>query len=159
MQVLKVFVRKDNQAMVCCPFCAATKDFSVASFKGKSHTIKLRCVCKRIFQVDLDFRRAYRKNTKLAGYYATLSVEGGRGGRQWQMYVDDLSLNGIGMSTVGPHVLKVGEMLRVEFVLNDLRRTSITKKAIVRRLVGFRVGCEFLDKSEQDPELGFFLMP
>jgi hypothetical protein len=159
MQVLKVFVRKDNQAMVRCPFCAVTKDFSVASFKGKSHSIKLRCACKRIFQVDLDFRRAYRKNTKLAGYYAVLIVEGTKGGRQLQMYVDDLSLGGIGMTTVGPHGLKEGALLTVEFVLNDPKRTSITKKAIVRRLTGSRVGCEFVDKGEQDRELGFFLMP
>ncbi len=159
MQVLKIFVRKDNQAMVRCPFCAATKDFSVASFRGKSHSIKLRCACKRIFQVDLDFRRAYRKNTKLAGFYATLSVESASGIRQMQMYVDDLSLVGIGMTTVGPHGLRVGALLRVEFVLNDPKGTIIIKKATVKRLVGSRVGCEFLETREQDRELGFFLMP
>lgn len=159
MQVLKVFVRKDNQAKVRCPFCAATKDFSVASYRGKSHSLKLRCACKRIFQVDLDFRRAYRKSTKLAGYYATLSVESARGVRQLQMYVDDLSLAGIGMTTVGPHGLKLGAALQVEFVLNDPNGTIIKKKASVRRLIGSRVGCEFMDQSEQDRELGFFLMP
>ncbi len=159
MDVLKVFVSRENSATIRCPSCGATKSFSVERFKGKSHSIKLRCGCERLFKVDLDFRRAYRKKTSLSGYYAVLIVDGDEKGRQLRMLVDNLSSTGMGMTTSGVHGLKVDDVLMVEFVLDDPKQTIINKKVVVRRVLDSRIGCEFQGPSPTDKELGFYLMP
>ncbi len=159
MDVLKVFVSKENSATIRCPSCGATKSFSVERFKSKSHSLKLRCGCERLFKVDLDFRRVYRKETRLSGYYAVLVSGGNEKGRQLRMLVDDLSCSGIGMTTTGTHGLKIGDTLLVEFVLDDPKETIIEKKVIVRRVLNSHIGCEFQGQSPNDKELGFYLMP
>jgi len=158
MDVIKIFVNKNNQAMVRCPACAMVKALPVERFKGKKHALKLRCACERVFQVELDFRGAYRKKTKLSGCYAILA-QGGGGGRRLDMYVEDLSLTGIGFTSVGQHGVKVGTRLTVEFVLNDANRTAIKKQVVVRRVENFRIGCEFVGETVPDKVLGFYLMP
>lgn len=159
MDVLKVFVTKGHSATIRCPSCGATKSFSVERFKGKSHSLKLRCGCDRLFKVDLDFRRAYRKKTSLSGYYAVLILDGQENGRQLRMLVHDLSNTGMGITTSGVHGLKVDDIMRVKFVLDDPKETVVEKKVIVRRIIGNHVGCEFQGPSPNDRELGFYLMP
>ena len=51
-----------------------------------------------------------------------------------------------------------GEKLKVEFHLDDKRRTFIEKKVIVRNVHKNLVGTSFAANEGNDPALGFYLM-
>lgn len=159
MDVMRVFVNKKGNAIVRCPECGAGKSFSVERFKGKTHKLKLRCPCDNLFNVELEFRQSYRKETKLSGSYAVLISGGAGNGKHLEMYVDDLSVSGIGLTTVGPHGIKLGSKMMVEFVLDDSKRSVVKKQVVVRRVNNTHIGCEFVGEGDSDKTLGFYLMP
>lgn len=154
METIKTFVREDNITTIACPSCKKTKNTSVASFKNKCHFLKVRCPCKNVFKVQLDFRQYYRKPTDLPGTYVCTKPAGLGGGR---MTVEDISLGGVGMLVNETHELKVGCILKLTFTLDDRKKTPLKKQVIIRSIKGNFIGCEFTDKDLYEKQLGFYL--
>jgi hypothetical protein len=152
--IQKVYVNQEGVAVLKCPACDAVKISKVENFKGERHIVKVRCKCGNIFTVNLEFRRNYRKETELAGDFFGLSQEGSRG----KLLVLNVSKGGIGARVVGPNTNEVGDELRVRFNLNDKNGSQIEKRVVVRLVKQDYIGCEFLDASDHDKALGFYLM-
>lgn len=150
----KVYLRHNNTAVVKCPNCGIEKTVNAAKLKKRGKSFKLRCTCRSVFRVSFEFRKAYRKRNNLEGYYATISESKQYG----KMRVEDISLLGIGFTTLHTNRLKKGDGINVEFTLDDKRHSKIEKNAVVRWVKDKHIGCQFTETDQYDKDLGFYLM-
>ncbi len=153
--VHKVYVGKDNSAVITCPRCNRVKSTIVERFRGARHVIRVKCSCEHVFDVSLEFRKAYRKEIKLAGDFLYLPQLKAGG----KLVVTNVSMSGLGGRVSGAHNLKPGVELEVKFNLNDVKNSEIRKRMVVRLVNGNYIGCEFIEKDNCDKALGFYLMP
>jgi len=154
MNNVKVFVRPDNTATIICPACNAASQASVASFRHKKHSLKIRCKCDTVFRVQLDFRRHYRKQTSLPGTYRVIKPPGAGGG---VIHIRNISRHGIGFTVSGLHRMQQGQTIHLEFNLNDKHRTKLAKEATIRLVDKNYVGCQFINENLVEKALGFYL--
>jgi hypothetical protein len=151
----KVYVNEDNTALLVCPHCGTRRTVNVAKYKGHRDPLKVRCTCRTAFLVFLEFRRAYRKETYLHGNCAKFPTC-----KEWsKMVVRNVSLTGVGFTTLTSHNLRKDDELKAKFTLDDKRRSEIEKKVVVRVVKDKYIGCEFTDRIQFDKVLGFYLMP
>jgi hypothetical protein len=71
----------------------------------------------------------------------------------------DISTTGLKLKMAVPRAFSIGTTLRVEFSLDDRKRTPMEKRVIVRNVSGLYVGASFHPDEPDDPALGFYLMP
>ncbi|RUM34181.1 MAG: hypothetical protein DSY58_08365, partial [Desulfobulbus sp.] len=129
---------------------------SVASFLHKKHLLRTRCKCGEQFIIQLDFRKHYRKTTRLPGTYRIVKPAGGGGG---VIHIQNISLGGIGFTVSGVHNLQKKQILQIDFRLNDKNQSKLTKQAEVCIINKNTIGCKFLDSQPMERSLGFFLRP
>ena len=153
METIKAFVRVDNTVTIVCPACKMPKNANVASFRKKTHYLKVRCPCENVFRVHLDFRRHYRKDTDLLGMYKAISPSGTGGSIQ----INDISQSGLGFTVEGTHFIEKDHTLLISFELDDKRKTKLEKKVIVQSVDGVFIGCQFIEEQAYSKELGFYL--
>jgi len=154
METVKAFVRADNSVTITCPQCNMPKNASVGSFKDKCHYLKVKCPCSTVFRVHLDFRQHYRKPTELSGTYKCIKPAGMGGGT---IIVKDISIGGIGFAVTGPHNISKGQVLILNFTLDDKKKTALKKKVIVQSVSNDFIGCHFSDNQLFEKALGFYL--
>ena len=53
----KIYVRPDNTAVITCPHCNRQKTVPVGSYMGSKSRVKIKCGCKNVFTVNLEFRK------------------------------------------------------------------------------------------------------
>ena len=120
---------------------------------------KFRDVASNLFQLLSEERQAmerrqfYRKKVQLAGRF-----ENPETGESGELLVDNLSLNGLGITTLLGHRLVKNDLIKIFFTLDDSRRTEISRLARVRLVKDRFVGCQFEDQKSYDGDLGFYLM-
>lgn len=156
--IQKVFITSKNTATFVCPECGNTSIANVSKYAAidKKVTVNCRCICGHNFKVSLEKRRQYRKETDLPGVYF---YEMGHGDvDKGIMRIVDISSNGFKLKLNVERQFKGGEKLRVEFHLDDKRRTFIQKEVIVRNVFKNLVGTSFAPTEGDDPALGFYLM-
>ena len=155
-RIEKAFVSDDGVAIIRCPYCSVARKVSVEKFRGKKHTVKLRCSCQKSFVTQLDFRKNYRKMTDLQGTYRITSSVAAGGG---PMKVTNLSMSGIGFSVSGVHNIKVGQTAHVDFVLDNRKSTRINKEVVIKTVNANHIGCEFVSHQAFEKDFGFYLQP
>ncbi len=139
-----------------CPACQNTRRVSVSKFRNKKHKLATRCECDFRFEIQLNFRKSYRKNVHLIGEvvvpteYSTSTSKG--------ISVLDVSKNGLRFELIGNVVLKIGDVVRVKFDLDNKQATTIVKEVIIRFVSDNQYGCEFKELDLKENELGFFLL-
>ncbi|MBI5062246.1 MAG: PilZ domain-containing protein [Desulfatitalea sp.] len=156
--VEKVFITSNNMATFVCPQCGNVTTANVSKYAAtdKRITVKCNCSCGHRFSVALEKRRQYRKTADLPGMYFYRLPNGDMD--KGIMRVVDVSSTGLKLRLNVPRNFEVGEMLRVEFHLDDKRRTFIEKRVIVRNVIQTLVGTSFAPNEGDDPNLGFYLM-
>ncbi|NLW80958.1 MAG: diguanylate cyclase, partial [Desulfovibrionales bacterium] len=102
---------------------------------------------------SLDRRQYYRKKVKLAGQFENLDT-----GDKGEVLVENLSLKGVGFSTLGPNALSKNARIRLRFVLDDSRRSEIDRLVLVRYTRDRYTGSVFTDQKSYEGDLGFYLM-
>ena len=154
-EIQNIYVNEGGMAIVVCPHCGKTKTVNAARFKGRKEPLRIRCTCRSVIRVFFEFRRAYRKETNLDGCYTKLPTceESGK------MLVKNVSLTGIGFTTITKHDITKNDELEVKFTLDVVKRPEIKKRVVVRVVKDKYIGCEFEDRGRFDNELGFYLMP
>ena len=150
---IKCYVSDDNRITLNCPNCGAVTATDVSNFKGIKNQIKVRCKCKEIFTCFLEFRKHYRKKVKIGGEYVNL-----RNKQSDLMTVNDISLGGIGFSSMTRHAIRVGDDLRLKFRLDDKKRTEIQLEARVKSVRDYNVGAQFHEPHQYKKDLSFYFM-
>lgn len=156
--VEKVFITSSNTATFVCPQCGNVTTANVEKFANinKKITVKARCNCGHRFTVSLEKRRQYRKSTDLPGVYFQQLNHGNVD--KGIMRVVDISTTGLKLRLNVERPFTVGEIIQVEFHLDDKRRTLIRKRVVIRNLHKNLVGTSFAPNEGDDPNLGFYLM-
>ena len=154
-----VFISANNTATFRCPVCgqAKTADVSRYAAMDKRVTVNCTCACGHHFRCRLEKRRQYRKGVNLPGRFILAGADGSED--TGLMNVVDISTTGLKLKMAVSRVLAVGTQLRVEFHLDDRKRTEMKKRVIVRNVSGLHVGVSFHPNEMDDPALGFYLMP
>jgi hypothetical protein len=153
-EIQKAFVGQNGAVVIKCPVCEAVKKYNVDQFRGVKHSVSVKCSCKHLFPVNLEFRKFYRKTTKLSGDYVLLPEKIHRG----RLTVVNISRGGAGLQILGSHRLQPGLEIQLRFTLDDKHLSLIDKRAVVRLIMKNYIGCEFVGDSSHDKELGFYLM-
>lgn len=154
----KVFVNNNNTATIVCSQCGNMITSDVSKYAGldKRVIVKCRCNCGHNFEVSLEKRRQYRKETDLPGMYYHRQKNGEI--VKGIMRVVNISAKGLQMKVNVEPAFESGETLRVEFHLDDKRRTFMDKEVIVRNVKKNLVGVSFAPLEGDDANLGFYLM-
>lgn len=103
------------------------------------------------------FRQYVRKQTNIPGVYQKLTPEGIVGN---EITVENLSLGGIGFTTRDGVFMRKGEVIDLEFILDNPERSVISKTAVIRKVEGDYIGAEFVeatDVPDSDPEFEKYL--
>jgi diguanylate cyclase (GGDEF)-like protein len=101
----------------------------------------------------MEKRQYYRKNVQLAGNFENPDT-----GETGDFLLENVSLNGVGFTTLLGHRLTKGALIKVRFRLDDSRRTEVTRLTRVKYMSDRYVGCQFADQKSYDSDLGFYLM-
>nr|WP_240192128.1 PilZ domain-containing protein [Desulforhopalus vacuolatus] len=120
--------------------------------RDKKHRIKVRCSCGYTFELNLEFRRNFRKKTDFPGN-CTFEKD------TRNIRVIDLSISGACFEVRSPHDIKPGMEGELLLTLDNRKMSSLYRKVVIRTVNGNRIGCEFLDSNTPSRELGFYMMP
>ncbi|MFH2124646.1 MAG: PilZ domain-containing protein [Pseudomonadota bacterium] len=172
----RVFVKPDDTATINCPKCQLAKKVAVGKFRTTRHTITARCTCGHAFPVSLEFRKNYRKNTRLPGEYNIQASKVDE--KYWKktrltgvytmhapasgnghMLVTNISCGGLQFTTPGDHAIEVGQQAQITFTLDDRKQTTIHKCVIIQSVTGHIIGCRFADNEFLEQGLRFYLFP
>ncbi|MEN8136511.1 MAG: PilZ domain-containing protein [Thermodesulfobacteriota bacterium] len=154
-EIEKIYVTPAGVAIIKCPDCEKVRTLTVDKFRGTKHTLNIKCSCKRRFQVNLEFRKFYRKTARLPGDYVLLPGKIHRG----KMTVVNISQGGVGLQVMGTHRLSPGQEIQICFTLDDKHESVVDRRVVVRVVSKNNVCCEFAGNgSSHEQALGFYLM-
>ena len=69
-----------------------------------------------------------------------------------------ISRNGITLTTVDKHGIRIGDDIKVKFTLDNSASTEIEKKAHVKWVKDNYIGCEFFETYKHDVTLAFYFL-
>ncbi|RPJ72622.1 MAG: PilZ domain-containing protein [Desulfobacteraceae bacterium] len=152
-----VYITSENQAIFRCPVCQRTKTVDVTAFDQLKPPLRFRmkCPCGHETTAIVEKRRRFRKETSLPGHY--VHYVNGQPKGKGAMTVKDLSTTGMKLEVVASGTMAEGDLLKVEFKLDNPARSLVTKKLIIRNIVGNLIGTQFAPTETVDKALGFYL--
>ena len=153
MPVKVIFVDDKGMVFLLCPFCGVGGKRPLEQFMQIHKPVTISCSCGNTYDVQIDARKTYRKETSLKGLYAKLASPGDFE----TMTVVNLTLSGCGLLASNEPALKEGDLIKLAFKLDDAKCTEIKRKAVVRRVIGNYIGCQFKATAAYDPDIGFYL--
>lgn len=157
----KAFITRDNKVTFSCPQCKGIRTVDVTQYKTleKAVKIKVHCPCGHDYPVMLERRKQYRKAVSLPGTFTHMLNH--RPAGKGTMVVKDVSRHGLQMRVNNSHHMKVGDLLEVDFKLDDNKRSPIHKEVVIRKIVGYDLGTQFTSidaGNASDKAIGFYLM-
>ena len=154
--IKKLYVDEAGMVTFLCSKCGNSWKQPVVKYRDHVGSVKLSCVCGYDSEVNIEFRKFFRKDTELEGIYYRTTPEGHWG----KMIVRNLSVLGCRFEMIRKDPLAAGEEIKMQFTLDNPRKSIIKKKAIISEVVGSSVGCRFSEPPGYiDSELGFYLRP
>ena len=158
-------VRKDKHITLSCPDCLLVREISVEKYLGDKHFLTVNCPCGTTYGVNLNFRKHYRKDTSIGGYYSADEADIGQADTgnvstvPINCRIKNLSMGGLGFTTLNRVRARVGDSLKIKFTLDKVPPEIVEKEVIVRTIQDNYIGCEFTEESGYtDRTLGFYLM-
>lgn len=157
----KAFISSTNQITFSCPQCKNTRTVDVTKYRAldKAVKIKVHCPCGHDYPVLLERRKQFRKTVSLPGTFTRIYNQ--RRAGKGTMVVKDVSRNGLSIQVNDTTNMKNGDILEVVFKLDDAKRSAIQKEVIIRKIVGYDIGTEFVSidaGNASDKAIGFYLM-
>ena len=153
----RVHVTSKGTSTFICPDCNNTKLVDVSKYVNLNQTVtvNVKCPCGNKFTSSLNKRGQYRRNTDLNGTYSLVAQ--GNTANVGLMTVCDLSMTGLKLKLKACRDLSIGDLIRVEFYLDDSHRSFIQKKVTIRNIRPPYIGTEFLPREDIGRSLGFYL--
>jgi len=154
-----VATAQNDTITIACPRCDRHKDVNIATYKTshiEAHkSLKTQCACGHAFEVTVNTREFPRKRATLTGAYIKFHSQ------QSEAYgffiIEDISMAGLKFRTRAPHYLKVGEVIKVNFILNDDAGSEIWAALLIKRIQGFSIGGTFSDLHDTENRLAHYL--
>jgi hypothetical protein len=156
----KIYLSDKNTALFKCPKCHVSKKSDVSKYKNLETSIKLKvkCPCGNVYEVILERRKQFRKGTHIPGKFHYTSLFGEE--QNGIMTVLDISKGGFKFKMLLDPKFKKGEIIEVEFNLDNSGNTIIQKQVFVRNIKGTIVNvelCSFDPNDSGDKAIAFYL--
>lgn len=153
-EVKKIYADVNGIVTFVCQTCGHIEKDQASKYKDRKGPVHIQCKCGTAYYAEVEFRKFYRKKTNLQGVYASVKLANG-----WQkIIIKNLSLEGCQFQAVNLFDLIPGDEIKIEFRLDDVKKSLIRKKAVIRSVNNFSVGCKFKElPGTFDPDLGFYL--
>ncbi len=151
---IKLFLEPDNTVVISCSQCNKTKNLDAKRIKGTR--IKAKCTCGHISTFQLEKRRHYRKETDLRGKYRVIPNDR-TPSDSGIMTVVNLSRNGVRLKFSAFPVLNIGDVVSIEFNLDDRNHSLVHRDVVVQNIEGPYVGARFHRPNSMDNVIGFYL--
>ncbi|NLI83166.1 MAG: PilZ domain-containing protein [Deltaproteobacteria bacterium] len=155
--IKKIFTYGKDEVTITCHACGRIKTLKASLVNQIHHPVRIKCACGISSNVLFEKRVHYRKMTHLEGRY---SIKVDPDAWLCLLVVENLSRNGIGFKTVGKYDIKEGDILSIQFSLDNPKASTIKGKIVVKSVNDNYIGAEFFALDEHaKKELGFYLMP
>ncbi len=143
--IQKAFITKRGKANFSCPECNKTRQMNVSQFKDIEKEVKLKCKCScgHTFSVILERRQYIRKAVNLNGELIVKKLK-------LPVRVVDVSRMGLKIQTRNDLNLEIDSKVIVNFVLDDVGQSRISKELIVKSNNATSIGLEFLSPDHYD---------
>lgn len=150
-----VYLSKDEKACVICEKCGRVQTIQVAE-SAREQTVEIKCECRHTFSVRIDQRQHYRKDVSLPGTFERVGPEDAE---KEEVIVQDISQAGVGFLTHTKQMVKINDVLKLKFTLDDPHRSVIDVRGTVKSVNDEYVGLE-LDRPNEHTQkiLAFYLM-
>jgi hypothetical protein len=157
MTIQKVFVGSRKEVVVVCPQCDRSVTVPVDRIRNMGKPVRARCACGIQFSVVFERRANYRKSTEFLGSFVREPEADPQIG---EMVVANLSRSGLCMKVPESVRLEIGEVLSIDFRLDNQEQTLIRAQVVVKNIREGIAGAEFHSLGEHTRKLlGFYLMP
>jgi hypothetical protein len=154
MPVKIIFADTKGMVHLNCPSCGDVSVKPVDQFFDVPQPLQISCACGNAYEVQIEFRKSFRKKTNLEGFYSRVAPPGS----VEKMTITDISMGGCRIYTENRHLLRKDDRVKLVFNLDDANRTKITKEAIICRFDERSAACKFLITGcGYDPDIGFYL--
>ena len=135
--------------------CDQSKDIrAVIASDSQKYASKILCTCGSIHRILLDSRHNNRKPVQLHGFYVFQNDDAKFG----KIVVEDLSFSGLKFRMTHLKTINRGDLLYIQFILDDEEQTLIWEKVRVSHVSHDTVGAEFINVSKPNPKLALYLM-
>jgi len=155
----KVFIYKDNKAIIICPKCEKSKTIDVSEELGSKYLVRLKhkCSCGYLYIVLLERRKRHRKITNLQGTYSCLVS--GEEAANGSMAIQDITRAGLSfkLDESASQKFNIGDKLLLEFHLDDKSKSLIKKEGVISNIRGPYIGVEFSSVDLYDRALGLYM--
>lgn len=157
-KVMRVFLNNQGKGSFICPACkkGVIKDLSEIVRSKSAVRIRCRCSCGHVYRVLVERRQFFRKEVNLVGMYIQH-----RGDHQSPLKgiirVRNVSQSGVCFSVNSSPHFEVGDLLTIEFTLDDTDRSKVREEGVVRRIESNMVGLEFTS-TDRYGKLGQYLL-
>ena len=153
--VKRIFATSNSMATFSCSECGKTEQEDVSKFIKHEAQVKLKYKCsgcKHSSSVILERRLTIRKDVRLLGHIIQNSIRNA-------IMVEDLSKHGLRIKILQKTiVLEKNEMLQAEFILDDPKKSKVSKRIKVIKINSpTDISCEFYNKDHQGSFGKYFL--
>lgn len=152
MSVKKVFINARGMIFLLCPFCSENSEKPATQFPLHQQ-VSVTCSCGKTYEFQIETRTDFRKPTSLPVLYWKLDSPD----KFQKATIVDLSLDGFCLCASCEDNLKSNDLIRVNFKLDDARRTKVEREAKVCWVAGNKKGCQFTANPPFDPKVGFYV--
>jgi len=163
--IQSINVSQNNQITLSCPDCLLVREMSVDKHMGRKHFLTVNCPCGVTYGINLNFRKHYRKEVSIGGYYTDdesaqgWTDDGKLPSVPINCRIKNISMGGLGFIALNKVRVQVGDMLKVKFTLDKTPPEIVEKDVLVRTIKDYYIGCQFVEEAGYtDRTLGFYLM-
>ncbi|NOX33174.1 MAG: HDOD domain-containing protein [Deltaproteobacteria bacterium] len=103
--------------------------------------------------VEIKNRRALGKPVSLGGEFIRLKTR-----ESGHIRVEKLSMLTIGFRISKSHRIKVNDFLDIHFILDDIKKSIVERRVVVREIKGNLINADFYNPPPYAKNLGFYLM-
>ncbi len=148
----RVVLNTPRTGLLRCDQCQRTSTVRAAG--SADEAVEMTCACGAVYRVLVDSRKYDRKVTSLPGFYVDQNDETKTG----TIVVENVSFGGLRFRTTSPQNLTYGDLLNIQFTLDDQVKTLVWEKVRVHYVNFDVVGVEFMDPNEFNKDLAAYLM-
>ena len=113
------------------------------------------CLNRESMQLDpeQELKVGFRKQVSLSGEYKHFTKK-----MFGRISVYDISMQGVGFTTLLPHGFEVADLLDISVTLDDRKKTRIKRRVSIRIIEGQKIIADYYNPPPFDKDLGFYLM-
>lgn len=147
-----VFIMQSGKANISCPECGKVRQMDLSKYLAieRAVTLKATCSCGQVFPFTLERRLHVRKTVDLEGRLTYRN-------KQYPVKVLDISRLGMKIRTLKALNIREGDRLVIDFILDDVNKSRISREITVRKVNRTDIGVMFPSPDHYD-RLGPYLL-